>query len=188
MQPLQLRAHIVAPLGIELGQWLVEQQDLGVADQCTAKRHALLFAARQGVGLAVEPVRQPQHLRSLLHASFDLGGWRLLLAQRIGEIIVDGEVRIEREGLEHHRHAAVPDRRSCHVGAAEHEPAFVRHFETCNRPQRRGLANRAWTEDDKKTAFLDIECEPVKRADGAVTFGQILRADGNRHQASSLRT
>src|SRR2546423_852735 len=91
MKPLQLRAHIVAKLGIEIGQWLVEQQDLGMPDQCAAERHALLFAARQGVGLAVEPVRQPQHLRSLLHASFDVGGGRLLLAQRIGEIIVDGE-------------------------------------------------------------------------------------------------
>src|SRR6185436_1595488 len=109
-------------------------------------------------------------------ASFDLGGWRLLLAQRIGEIIVDGEVRIEREGLEYHCDAAVPDRRSCHVGAAEHKPAFVRHLEPRNRPQRRGLADRAWTEEDEKTAFLDIECEPVERADGAVTFGQILRA------------
>ena len=49
----------------------------------------------------------------------------LRLAQRIGEVLVDGEVRIEREGLENHGHAAPGDRRVGHVAAENLDAAAV---------------------------------------------------------------
>src|ERR1700737_1415864 len=44
VQALQFRAHVVAQLGIEIGQRLIEQQDLRPPDQRTAERNALLFS------------------------------------------------------------------------------------------------------------------------------------------------
>ena len=48
VQPLELGPHVVAQLGVEIGQGLVEQQQLGPADQGAADRDPLLLAARSG--------------------------------------------------------------------------------------------------------------------------------------------
>src|SRR5207302_9719611 len=92
-------------------------------------------------------------------------------------------MRIEREGLEYHRHAAALDRRVCHIDAAQHETAVIGDDEARDRPQRGRLADRAWTEQNEETAFLDIECELIESADTAIDLGQILYADRDRHQA-----
>ena len=47
----------------------------------------------------------------------------LLLAQRIGEVLVNSEMRIERERLEHHGHAAPCDGSGGHVLARDLEAA-----------------------------------------------------------------
>ncbi len=49
-----LGAHLVAQLGIQVGQRLVHQEDLRVADDGAADGDALALAAGQGLGLAVE--------------------------------------------------------------------------------------------------------------------------------------
>ena len=56
VQPLELGPHVVAQLGVEVGQGLVEQQQLGPAHQGAADRDALLLAARRRRRLAVERV------------------------------------------------------------------------------------------------------------------------------------
>jgi hypothetical protein len=47
VQLLDLGAHLHAQLGVEVGQRLVEQEDLGVAHDGAAHRHALALAARE---------------------------------------------------------------------------------------------------------------------------------------------
>ena len=63
VQLLDLGAHLDAQLGVEVGQRLVEQEELGVAHQRPAHRDALALAARQLAGLAVEQVVDLQELR-----------------------------------------------------------------------------------------------------------------------------
>ena len=46
-------AHLVAQLGVEIGQRLVEKQDLRLDDQRAGERHALLLAAGELARIAV---------------------------------------------------------------------------------------------------------------------------------------
>ena len=56
VQPLELGPRVVAQLGVEVGQRLVEQQQLRPADQRAADRDPLLLAARGRGRLALERV------------------------------------------------------------------------------------------------------------------------------------
>ena len=58
VQPLELGAHVVPQLGVEIGERLVEQQELRPADQRAAERDPLLLAARKRRRLLLEPMRE----------------------------------------------------------------------------------------------------------------------------------
>ncbi len=68
VQLLQLAAQFGAQLGIEVGQRLVEQEDLGLAHQRAADRHALALAARELRRLALQQLGQLQHARGVVDA------------------------------------------------------------------------------------------------------------------------
>ena len=58
VQPAHLEAHLLAQIGVEIGQRLVEQQRLGLDDQRARERDALLLAARQLARIAVGELRR----------------------------------------------------------------------------------------------------------------------------------
>ena len=72
VQPLDLDAQLRAQLGVEVGQRLVEQEDVDVAHQRTADRHALALAAGQLRRLALQQRLDLQDLGGARHALVDL--------------------------------------------------------------------------------------------------------------------
>ena len=53
VQPADLETHLLAQIGVEVGERLVEQQRFRLDDQRARQRHALLLAARQFAGIAL---------------------------------------------------------------------------------------------------------------------------------------
>ena len=47
VQPADFEAHVAAQIGIEIGQWFIEQQDVGLGRQRPRERDALLLTAGQ---------------------------------------------------------------------------------------------------------------------------------------------
>ena len=72
-QPRQLQPHLVAQLGVDVAQRVVEQQDLGPAHQRPAQRRALLLPVRELARQVVQHVGYAQELGHLLHALLDVG-------------------------------------------------------------------------------------------------------------------
>ena len=60
VQAAHLEAHLLAQIGVEVGQRLVEQQRLGLDDQRAGERDALLLAAGQLAGIALRQRREPR--------------------------------------------------------------------------------------------------------------------------------
>ena len=58
VQAAHLEAHLLAQIGVEIGQRLVEQQRLRLDDQRAGQRHALLLAAGQLAGIALRQRRE----------------------------------------------------------------------------------------------------------------------------------
>jgi hypothetical protein len=104
-----LGAHLAAQLGVEVRQRLVEQEGVGVADDRPAHRDPLALAAGQVGRLAVEVLGELEQSRRPRTFS-SISSSELLQPQREGDVLVDGQVRVERVVLEHHRQVAVAGR------------------------------------------------------------------------------
>ena len=96
-----------AERGVEVRQRLVEEEDLGVADDGAADGDALALAAGELLRQAVEKRRDLQHLGRLAHALVDLLLAAAAEPHAEGHVVVDLHVRIERVGLEDHGDAAL---------------------------------------------------------------------------------
>ena len=107
MQARELEPHLHAELGVEVGERLVEEEDLGLAHDRAADRDALALAAGELRRLLLQVVLEPQDARGLADLVLDLGLRPPREAQAEGHVLEDGQVRIERVGLEDHRDAAL---------------------------------------------------------------------------------
>ncbi len=107
MEALDLAAHLVAELGVEIGQRLVEQEDAGAAHDRPADRDALALAAGDLPRVALEQRRDAEHRRRGPDPLVDLGGRELPGAEPEADVPGHRHVRIERVVLEHHGDVAV---------------------------------------------------------------------------------
>jgi hypothetical protein len=73
LQTAQFGAHAITQRGVEVGQRLVEQQQLGPADQRTRQCKALLLPTRQLRGVASFETAQTDRLERFFDATSDLG-------------------------------------------------------------------------------------------------------------------
>src|SRR6185312_10197525 len=70
----QLDLHFLAQLGVEVGERLVEQQNLRPDHQGAGERHALLLAARKLAREAAGELAKPDEIQRLTDALRALGG------------------------------------------------------------------------------------------------------------------
>src|SRR5688500_196242 len=73
MQAPELGPHLHPELGVEIGQGLVEKEDIRFAYDRPAHRHPLALAAGELLGLAMEKGGEVENPRSLVHPLVDLG-------------------------------------------------------------------------------------------------------------------
>ena len=180
MQALELGARLQPQLGVEIRQRLVHQVDGRVADDGAGERDALLLAAGQLRRLAGEEIVEADACRCLADAAIDLGGFDAAGAQRKRDVVEDGEMRIQRVVLKHHRDVA--PRRLELVDASIADPDFTRveRLESGQHAQQRGLAAARRPEQDEALARLDLERDAVGGAVRAEALRHLL--ESNPHQ------
>ena len=102
MELRQLNAHLHAQLGVEVGERLVEQENLGLAHERPADRDPLTLAARKlgrttiEIGLELQDAGDLE--RALVLNLFRLAGD----GEREGDVLPHRHMRVEGVGLEHH--------------------------------------------------------------------------------------
>ena len=154
VEPLDLGSHLHAQLGIEVGQRLVHQEDGGIADQRAAERDALLLAARQLPGLALEKVGDVEHARCVAHLLVDLGRRHPAHLQREGEVLVDRLVGVERVVLEHHRDVPVLGIEVVDDAVADHDVAAGDRNEPGDEVEGRRLAAARRSDEGDELAVI----------------------------------
>ena len=171
LQFADFNADVLAQLGVEIGQGLIEQQHIGPEHQRTGQRHALLLAAgqlsRQPVAEMIEPhqaqglrdLRRHLRLRHLAHleAERDVLGHRHVWKQRIA--------------LEHETGVALPWRQRGNVAFAQAHAAGRRLDEAGNDAQGRGLAAAGGAEQDKEFAIGNVERNVIGGLELAIALG-----------------
>ena len=148
MSCAQPGARLLAQLGIEIGQRLVEQDDGRLVNQCARDRDALLLAAGKLMRVARGKMGEPDLCERLLDARLDLGRARRRAAsgRRRRCRTRCGAATARRTGTQGRGRAASGGQFDLARGVEEDacrrcaiEPA-VRRLEPGDRAQQRGLA------------------------------------------------
>ena len=140
---------------VEVGQRLVEQKRLGIADDGAAHGHALALPARKLARVALEQMREFRRLRHGARGLARLCSGRALDAQAVGQVFLDRHMRIERVGLEHHGDVAPARRHVVHPLAGDADLALGDLLEPGKRAQERGLAAARGADQRHELPLLD---------------------------------
>ena len=153
----QLVAQLLAQLEVEIGERLVEQNEVGVLDQRAGQRGALLLPAGQLGRAALQHRRQPQQLGDAVHAAVDLGLRHARDAQRRGDVLEDREVRIVDELLVDHRDVALLHGNAGDVLPVEPDLAGGRALEPGHQLHQRRLAGERRAEQDVEAVLGELD-------------------------------
>src|SRR5581483_8630180 len=166
---IDLRTDELAQARVEIAQWLVEQHEVGPRDESSRERDALLLAAAELGGIAVEQIGRVYELRDLLDPLGCLVAPDLPHTKGVRDVLADGHMRPQCVRLEDH--ADVPlVRRDVDVASgvegdavSERDRSRVGGLEPGEAPEDRRLATAARTEEDQELSGLDLEIEVVDR-------------------------
>ena len=188
VQAPDLEAHLLAQVGVEIGQRLVQQQDLGLDDQRARHRDALLLATRQLPGVPRLVSGQLDDTQHLAHAGLAVAARQAgLEAQTVGDVLRHRHVRPQRVALEDHRHAPSLGRHDAggrrQTAVADPDLAGLRRQKAGDEPQRGGLAAARGPQQREQLSRLDLERQAVDRADVTVALRERLE-DHAWHRAS----
>ena len=163
LEPRDLRAHLDAELRVEVREGLVHEERLRLADDRAAHRDALALAAGERARLALEERLEVEDAGGVLDAALDLVLRDLLDAEAEGDVLEDGEVRVERVALEHHRDVAIARRHVVHDAIADPEHAARDLLEPGDHPERGRLAATGRADEDHELTVYDVEIQSRNR-------------------------
>ena len=109
LQAQELVLHLAPDQRIERGERLVEEPDLRVDGERAGDADALLLAAGELVRQIVLAALEPDQLDHLAGARLALFPRHALDLERKGDVVEHGEMRQQREVLEHHAHLVTPE-------------------------------------------------------------------------------
>ena len=107
VQRRDLGTHGGTQLSVQVGQRLVEQEDLRVTNQRTAQRDTLSLAAAHFLGLTLKIILDVQHLGRLHDPLFDLFFGHFTVSQAKRHVLVHRHMRVQRIALEHHSNITI---------------------------------------------------------------------------------
>ena len=182
---LDLGAHLHAQLGVEVGQRLVEQEDLGVAHDGAAHGDALTLAAGERFRPALEQFGDVENARGVLDPLLDLGLGEFAQLQAEGHVVEGRHVRIERVVLEHHGDVAVLRRQIVDHLAADADVAGGDFLQPRDHPQRRRLAAARRADQHDELVVRDVQIDRTDGFDVAVLLHDLTQRDFS-HAAQPL--
>ncbi len=159
-EPADLGPHLCAPLRVEAGRRLVEEEHARLVNQGQRHVEAPLHAARPATDRAVRGLGQVEALQQLVHppASADAEDPRLQ-----SQVVAAAGHRVQRRPLGDDADlAAHPLRMAQHVVAGDGRPAGIRTRERGQDLDGAGLAGAVRPEQAEHLAGADGEGEPVE--------------------------
>ncbi len=132
--PDQLVAGADAERGVEVRERLVEEEDLGVADDRAPEGDALPLAARERVRLAAKEGREAELARGLADPAIDLVPRHAAPPQAERQVRLHVHVRVERIGLEDHGDVTILGRHVIDDLAVDRDGAGADRLEAGDHP------------------------------------------------------
>ncbi|MNE29859.1 hypothetical protein D3C80_1233540 [compost metagenome] len=141
-------AQFLAQLVVEVDQWLVEQDQLGILDQRPGHGRALLLATGKLQRIALQKFFDAQHLRGFQHLALDQLAGYTGLAQRRGDVVEHRHRRVIDELLINHRHIAQTHWPLGNVDAVHQDAPAVGLVQTGHQAHQAGFAGQGATQQN----------------------------------------
>ena len=187
---LELGAKLPLHLRVNHGQRLVEKDRVHVLpDHAAAEADLLLGVRRQAARPAVQRILHPDHAGDGLHPRGDLGGGKVPVLQRKGEVLADGHGVVDDGELEHLRDVAPGRGQVRHVAVPEQHPPARRPQQPRDDVQQRGLAATGRPQQRIGPAVAPGQRHGLQRPVGlglrgrAVAVGQVVEGNPRHHAA-----
>ena len=165
-----LRAHLVAELGVQVAQGLIHQEYLGIADDGPADGHPLALSAGEGLGLPGQQLRDVQDLRRLPDLLVDDPLGELPQLQAVGDVVIDGHVGIEGVVLEDHGDVPVLGGHVVHQTAADIDLPVSDGLQPRHHPQGGGFSAAGGPHQDDELLVGDLQVEVLDRHHAVVVY------------------
>ncbi len=161
LQVDQVDLHLLAQLGVERTERLVEQQQARTVGQPARQRNALLLPAGQLVRIGCCLVGEVHLFENLARHPVDFGGRAARHLQRKSDVLSHRHMREQRVALEHGMHRAFFSGSVGEVFAVEQNLPGIGQIEAGDHAQYRGFAAAGRAEQREEFARLDAEADVV---------------------------
>ena len=173
-------AHLDPQLRVEIGEWLVHQEDLGAADEGASEGDPLALAPRELGGLASEEPGEPEALRHAGNDVVDVIAGDAARAEWELDVLADAQVRVQGVALEDHGDVAVLGDHPIHGRPTDADGAGGRCLEPSDEAQHRRLAAPRGAEQDEELPGSGIEGHVAERGHVTEPLGHPRELDGRR--------
>ncbi len=178
--------QLLAHLGVERAEGLIEQQHPRLHRQGPGQGHALSLAAGELGRIAIAEALQLHQLQQLIDAPTD----RLVLPaaqlQAKADVLAHGAVLEQGEVLEHKAHLAFLHRARGGLLAGDPDPPRISLFQAGDQSQQGALAGTGGSEQGHQRAGVDIKGDVVDSPEGTELFANTSNADA--HDRRGTRT
>ena len=187
VQPADVDPHLGAERGVEVRERLVEEEDRGTPHDRAPHRDALALPPGELLREALEEGVEAEHRARFADALVDLARRAPAQLEAEGEVVADGEVRVERVALEDHRHVARARRLARDVTTGELDRSRVRLLEPRHEPEERALAAAARADEDGERPLRNVEVDAPQDRVRAERLGHAARGTPDRSRAHARR-
>jgi hypothetical protein len=152
----------------------VEQEHRRFTNDRAPDCDALLLPARQVFGLSVEQLGQPHRGGDRFGARQRLGAIDANRPQRKRKVLANGQVRVQRIVLKHHRDVAVFGLEFGHVLVANANRPRGHGLESRDHAQGRGLATPGRPDENRERPVREFQIETLDDGVVAVLFDDVV--------------
>ena len=163
MQLGDLGTHLNAQLGVQVGERLVHQEDLGLTNDGAAEGDALTLTTGQSGGLTIQQSLDAQDRGGFLNAAIDVRLGHLAQLQTESHVVVNGHVRIQSVALENHRDVAILRGNMVDELVVDIEFATGDVFQAGDHAQGGGLTTAGRTNQNDEFLVFNLEVEIADR-------------------------
>ena len=158
-----LRAHGRAQLCVKVGQRLVKQEYLRVADQSAAECNTLALTAGHCLRLTIQVLLDVEDLRCFQYAFFDLCFGNFAVSQTECHVLVHGHVRIQSVALEHHRDIAILGFHVVNQRIADQQIAGGDRFQAGDHSERSGFTASGRPDENNEFTVSNVDGKIIYR-------------------------
>ncbi len=187
VQGLKLGPGLNPQFGVEVREWFVKEEDLGIADDGAAHGDPLPLSAGQLARISIQEGAEAEDRGGAVDPLLDGGAGSAGEIEAEGHVVADGHVRIEGVILEDHGDIALFGREFVDDPAADADDSAVDFLQPGDHAQERAFAAAGGADQDSELAIGDVDAYAMQDGCGAERFFDVLDRDGGHRIEPPLR-